>query len=136
MLPQMSPQAANLAVKNPERYGYDAEGVLLHMVRLCLNLTAAQPRAFTRALAADPDFSAAYMEAAVQRLASSERNTEAWHCAPRFEDVLRQVDAVCMRSFSSFAQKDCRMPADRDVCGSLCVITLLTDTLEFDLLVL
>lgn len=87
---QMGPKAANLNVAKPEQYGYDAEDILVRMLRLCLRL-AASSSAFMPALAADPDFSHSLCTATVQRMATSDRNTEARHVAPRFDDLLRQV---------------------------------------------
>lgn len=89
----MGPKAANLNVAKPEQYGYDAEDILVRMLRLCLRL-AASSSAFMPALAADPDFSHSLCTATVQRMATSDRNTEARHVAPRFDDLLRQVAPV------------------------------------------
>lgn len=86
----MGPKAANLAVANPERYGYNSEDILVRMVKLCLRLAAASP-GFLAVLTADPDFSASLMAATVERLAGSQNNTEARSCAPRLDDLLKLV---------------------------------------------
>ena len=116
---QMGPKAANLAVADPQRYAYDADAVLLHMVRLSLRLAAADI-SFAQALASDPDFSSSFMVAAAQRLSANETNTEARHCAPRFEDLLQKVcDLTIYRTQTSNGHLPIRISRFCMMCAEL-----------------